>query len=51
MHLISNSSLLEAHLCEQEVVDYSHPLVQETIRQLRTTADCLHLCQYFLPGH
>lgn len=36
MHLTCESSLLEDYLREQEVVDYSHPLVQETIRHLHT---------------
>ena len=39
MYLICESSLLEAYLCEHEIVDYSHPLVQETIRQLHTASD------------
>ena len=39
MYLISESSLLEAYLCEHEMVDYSHDLVQETIRQLHTASD------------
>jgi transglutaminase-like putative cysteine protease len=39
MYLICESSLLEAYLCEHEIVDYSHPLVQETIRQLHTDSD------------
>lgn len=38
MYLICESSLLEAYLCEHEIVDYSHPLVQETIRQLHTAS-------------
>lgn len=39
MHLICEFSLLEDYLCEHEVVDYSHSLVQETIRQLHTATD------------
>lgn len=39
MQLICESSLLEDYLHEQEVVDYSHPLVQETICHLHTTED------------
>jgi transglutaminase-like putative cysteine protease len=39
MYLICESFLLEAYLCEHEIVDYSHPLVQETIRQLHTASD------------
>ena len=39
MHLICESSLLEDYLCEQEVVDYSHPLIQQAIRHLSTAAD------------
>lgn len=39
MYLICESSLLEEYLCEHEIVDYSHPLVQETIRQLHTDSD------------
>src|SRR5579864_8378057 len=31
MHLTCESSLLEDYLCEQEVVDYSHPLIQEAM--------------------
>ncbi len=34
MHLTCESSLLEDYLCEQEVVDYSHPLIQEAMHQL-----------------
>ncbi|MDQ2904163.1 MAG: transglutaminase family protein [Ktedonobacteraceae bacterium] len=39
MHLNCESSLLEAYLCEDDIVDYSHPLVQETSRQLHTASD------------
>jgi transglutaminase-like putative cysteine protease len=39
MNLICESSLLEDYLCEQEVVDYSHPLVQQTIRHLYFSAE------------
>jgi transglutaminase-like putative cysteine protease len=39
MSFICESSLLEDYLCEDEIVDYSHPLVQETIRQLHTASD------------
>lgn len=38
MQLICESSLLEAYLCEQEVVDYSHPLIQKTISFLNISA-------------
>ncbi len=31
MHLICESSRLEAYLSEHEIVDYAHPLIQETI--------------------
>ena len=34
MQLICESSLLEDYLCEQEIVNYAHPLIQETIRDL-----------------
>ncbi len=34
MRLSCESSLLEDYLCEHEVIDYSHPLIQETIRHL-----------------
>jgi transglutaminase-like putative cysteine protease len=37
MHLICESSLLEKYLCEQEFVDYSHPLIQESVRRLSTS--------------
>ena len=39
MHLICESSFVKEYLCEQEVVDYSHPVVQEAIRHLSTPAD------------
>jgi len=39
MQLICESSLLEGYLCEDEVVDYSHPLIQDTIHQLQTATD------------
>ncbi len=39
MPFICESSLLENYLCEDEIVDYSHPLVQETICQLHTALD------------
>ncbi len=39
MHLICESSFVEEYLCEQEVVDYSHPVVQQAIRHLSTPAD------------
>ena len=39
MYLICESSLLEEYLYEHEIVDYSHPLVQETISQLHTASD------------
>ncbi len=39
MNLICESPLWEAYLCEHEIVDYSHPLVQETLRQLHTASD------------
>jgi transglutaminase-like putative cysteine protease len=39
MQLICESSLLEEYLCDQEIVDYSHLLVQKTIRHLYTAAD------------
>src|SRR5215471_6261520 len=38
MHLICESSLLEDYLREQEVVDYSHPLIQQIIRHLYSSA-------------
>jgi Transglutaminase-like superfamily len=40
MHLICESSLLEDYLCEQEVVDYSHPLIQEAMH-LAGAVECL----------
>jgi transglutaminase-like putative cysteine protease len=36
MYLVCESPLVEHYLCEQEVIDYSHPLVRETIRQLNS---------------
>jgi hypothetical protein len=39
MYLICESPRLEEYLSEDEVVDYSHPLIQETIRLLHTAAD------------
>src|SRR6266487_707685 len=39
MHLIWESSRIEEYLCEQEVVDYSHPVVQEAVRHLSPFAD------------
>ena len=39
MSFICESSLLEDDLCEGKMVDYSHPLVQETLRQLQTVSD------------
>lgn len=39
MYLICESSLLEVNLCKHEMVDYSHPLVPKTIRQLHTASD------------
>ncbi len=39
MYFICESSLLEAYLCEDEIIDSSHPLVQQTIRQLDTASD------------
>jgi len=39
MHFICESSLLEDYLCEQEVVNYSHPLIQQTIRHLYSSAE------------
>jgi len=39
MHLICDSSLVEEYLCEHEVVNYSHPVVQDSIRHLSTSAD------------
>jgi transglutaminase-like putative cysteine protease len=39
MHLICESSLVEDYLCEHEVVDYSHPLVQDAMHHLFTLAD------------
>jgi transglutaminase-like putative cysteine protease len=39
MPFICESSLLENYLCEDEIMDYSHPLVQEIICQLHTVLD------------
>src|SRR5438445_11847732 len=39
MHLTCESSRVEDYLCEQEVVDYSHPVVQEAVRHLSPFAD------------
>lgn len=39
MSLICESSLLEDYLREDGIIDYSHPLIQETIRQLDTASD------------
>ncbi len=39
MHLICESSRVEDYLCEQEIVDYSHPVVQEAIRHLSPFAN------------
>ncbi len=39
MHLICESSCVEEYLCEQEVVDYSHPVVQQAILHVSTSAD------------
>ena len=39
MHLTCESSRLEEYLCEQELVDYSHPAIQEAIRHLSAPAD------------
>ena len=39
MSFICESSLLEEYLCEDEIIDSSHPLVQETICQLHTASD------------
>lgn len=38
MYFICKSPLLEEYLCEDDIVDSSHPLVQETICQLYTTS-------------
>ncbi len=35
MHFICTSPVLADYLCEHEVVDYSHPLIQETAYRLR----------------
>ncbi len=34
MHLTCESPLLEDYLCEQEYVDYLHPLIQQTLHRL-----------------
>ncbi len=39
MSFVCESSKREDYLCENEIIDYSHPLVQETIRQLHTASD------------
>lgn len=39
MHLICETPLIEEYLCEQEIVNYSHPLIQETLHHLSTSAD------------
>ena len=39
MHLICETPLLENYLSEHEIVDYSHPLIQETISRLQSTED------------
>ncbi len=39
MHLVCESSRIEDYLCEQEFVDYSHPVVQEAVRHLSPFAD------------
>lgn len=39
MHLICETPHLENYLSEHEIVDYSHPLIQETISRLQTTDD------------
>jgi len=39
MHLICESALLEDYLHEQEVVDYSHPLIQQTLCHLYSSAE------------
>jgi transglutaminase-like putative cysteine protease len=36
MHLLMESSVIEQYLCEDEVVNYSHSLVQETLCQIRS---------------
>jgi transglutaminase-like putative cysteine protease len=35
MHFSCTSPVVADYLCEHEVVDYSHPLIQETVRHLR----------------
>jgi transglutaminase-like putative cysteine protease len=39
MHLTCESSLLEDYLCEHEVVDYSHALIQEAIHHLSASME------------
>jgi transglutaminase-like putative cysteine protease len=39
MHLICESPFLEDYLREQEIVDYSHPLIQQTLCQLYSSAE------------
>jgi transglutaminase-like putative cysteine protease len=39
MHLICESPLLEDYLCEQEIVDCFHPLIQQTIRHLYSSTE------------
>jgi len=39
MHLTCESSLLEDYLREQEIVDYSHPLIQQTLCHLDSSTE------------
>jgi len=45
MQLVCDASSLDAYLCEDEIVNYSHPLVHKTIQQLQETSsmavDCV----------
>ncbi|MBA4494013.1 transglutaminase family protein [Paenactinomyces guangxiensis] len=55
MHLTCESTKMEDYLCELEEVDYSHPLIQQKVKQIqdscRTDLDRVKMAYEFVRDH